>query len=338
MIKRHVFTWLPALAGLFWVNLAYAQSGINPFTPHIKNGATYGAGGTALPSLINPHVYTCTGGDNTTGLQNSLNRSGDVQIQGSICQINNTVNIPSNKNIQCQQSTTVLYNPSKSTRPAMLKLYAVSNVSISNCTLKGANTVSPPFYPGASASGGPSSGTFLILGQAKNSNVTIVDNVFTQPVGQAAVEFYGGRSGPTYMPTGVNILYNDFKDCAHYGPTLDNAGSSHIDHNYALDCELGNELDGGNQGLPDVTVNSNYVTRDQYGTGIGCAVDGCSTWWSNGLYCAYAPNNSDGSGCTASSNVVDGGGYAINLGKPNGTQGMDGTYTNNTCVNGCAIH
>src|ERR1700760_2452411 len=48
----------------------------------------YGAGGTPLPQLNNPHTYNCVGGDNSSGLQAALNAPGDVLISGSSCNIN----------------------------------------------------------------------------------------------------------------------------------------------------------------------------------------------------------------------------------------------------------
>jgi len=277
MIGRYLFVPLPALVGLVCASVASAQSGIVPFTPYVSKGVAYGAGGKALPALNHPHIYTCTSGDNAPGLQAALNASGDVLVEGAKCTLDSTVNFFSNKQLQCSHSATVLYDPATTAAGLCSGTVGdvcgsmfyftggVTNSTISNCTLEGANTTDPPTYPGATLTGGPEGRAWLILGEGA-TNITIEDNFFKQPVGQAAVEFYGGRTAPPNN-TNISIIWNSAQYCASYSFDYDNATNSTISHNYSLDCSIGNENDNSSQTLSGVTVNDNYATRDQYATG-----------------------------------------------------------------------
>jgi hypothetical protein len=346
MIGRYLFASLPALVGLVWGSVASAQSGIIPFTPYVGQGVSYGAGGQALPTLNNPHIYTCTSGDNAPGLQAALKAPGDVLVEGAQCTVDSTVDFPSNKQLQCRDSATILYDPATTNAGlcsgapgdvcgAMFYFSeGVTNSTISNCTLEGANTTDPPTYPDATLSGSPEGRAWLILGEGA-SNITIEDNFFKQPVGQAAVEFYGGRTTPPNN-TDISIIWNSAQYCAGYSFDYDNATDSTISHNYSLDCSIGNENDSSSQTLSGVTVNDNYVTRDQYATGGGCVVFGsCASPGAVTFYCGIDDTGTDSAdGCSASGNVIDGNGHAMYLVElPSG-----GTYSNNQCINGCQIY
>jgi len=270
------------------------------------------------------------GGDNSSGLQAALNAPGDVLISGSSCNINREVDVPSNKNIQCTSLNVTLINPNTDGSTSMFLFDNVTNSSISNCTLQGAQVVLPPTYPNGEAF------NFLVfIGgyTGKSTNLTFVDNVFVHPYGQAAIEAYGSQ-GTSLQPSGINISYNNFNYCALYGANFDNVANSHIDHNYSNDCILGPELDGPNQSVPNTSVSYNYVTRDQYATGYGCKVNGCADGYFVGMTCGAVQESAgaDYTGCLAVGNTINGVNRKISIRRG---LGLTGNYQNDVCENGC---
>ena len=127
------------------------------------------------------------GGDNSSGLQAALNAPGDVLISGASCNINREVDVPSDKNIQCTSLNVTLINPNTDGSTSMFLFDNVTNSSISNCTLQGAQVVLPPTYPN-----GEAFNFLVIIGgyTGKSTNLTFVDNQFVHPYGQAAIEAY----------------------------------------------------------------------------------------------------------------------------------------------------
>jgi hypothetical protein len=300
-------------------------------TPQPTPSGNYGAGATPLPQLSNPHTYNCVSGDNSSGLQSALNASGDVVIAGSSCTISHEVDVPSNKNIQCTSRSVTLINPNTDGQTSMFLFDNVSNSSLSNCTLQGAQVVLPPTYPN-----GEAFNFLIIVGgyTGKSTNLTFVDNQFSHSYGQAAIEAYGGSSGTGLQPSNINISYNNFSDCALYGANFDNVANSQINNNYSMDCILGPELDDGNQTVPNTSVSYNYVTRDQYSTGYGCQVNGCSDGYFVGMTCGTVQEHSGAnySGCMAVGNTVNGTGHNISIRQG---IGLTGNYQNTVCENGC---
>jgi hypothetical protein len=305
--------------------------GITPFTPQIINDVTYGAGGTALLTLNSPHVYTCTNtSSDAAGLQSAVNASGDLQIEGTRCDITNTIQLRSNQNVQCQNSATVLYDPNDQT--AAFEYVNQSNSSFSNCAFLGSNTVAPSNYPGGCGcgTGCPQSGNaFFIQGEGVNSNITIVDNVMKQTEGQAAVEFYNG----TTPNTNITLNWNSFYNCAGDAWTYDSAQNSSENHNYLFDCSASNELDtDSDPPLNGVTVNYNYQQRDQWATGSGYEDFGspsCGTPTNAFSFVMECGQNDQGGGigsCTFTGNVLNLNGYAGMI------ENSSGTGSNNYAV------
>jgi hypothetical protein len=329
---------------------AGCPSGYSCFTPFNYAGSNYGAGGTTLPTLSSPHTYTCTSGDNTSALQASVNASGDVLISSAstVCQINGTITMPSNKQLQCQNSSTELYNPTTTTSPWTFYFYNVSNSGISNCTLEGNNTIDPSFYPncsngyGAGVGGNcPESSSELVEIEGNTSNIKIVDNLFYKQVGQGGLEAYGGASAPAPI-SNITVDWNSFEYCASYGTVFDDVINSDESHNYALDCTFGNELDNNNQTLSGVTENDNYMTRDYYGDGGDYILYGPTSTnpFSNKFLCGDDDQGGTASsGCSATGNVIDGNGYSMSAFIGNTSTGtFASSYSSNYCFNGCSCY
>jgi hypothetical protein len=199
----------------------------------------YGAANAILPRLYLPHSYLCSDGDNTAGLQDALNSPGDVRIFGNNCDFNGTVFIPSNKQLQCASRAVVLHFTSRDNKTPFLKVDNAHDISISNCTF----TDDPQMPPMIFADGSPTSFNFDVIGggyTGRSYNVRVTGNVFLHPRGQAAVEVYDS-TGTNVQPFDWDISYNDFKWCGYYSANFDNVAASHIDHNYAFDCAIGNE-------------------------------------------------------------------------------------------------
>ena len=298
-------------------------------------GTDYGAANATLPTLSFPHTYFCVSGDNTSGLQDAVNSPGDVRIAGDNCNFDGTVFIPSYKNLQCTSRSVVLHFGNRDNRTPFLKIDNAHDISISNCTF----TNDPAMPPMTFADGAPTSFNFDIIGggyTGKSYNVKVTGNVFLHPRAQAAVEVYGS-TGTNVQPFGWSIVYNDFKWCGLYGANFDNVASSHIDHNYAFDCAMGNEGEQAGQTFPFTTLDYNYITRDQYGTAYQCKDvlgGGCNGSYSNMLTCGTAAANKgvDYSGCFARNNVVNGAGRQIEIRRG---PGLKNNYIDNTCTNGC---
>lgn len=298
----------------------------NTFTPVTFNGINYGAGGTTLPTLSAGYTtYTCTGtSSDVSGLQTAINSGHDVLIEGTECYLNSVVVMAGNQNVQCQNSSTILYNPNTASGgAAMLEYEGVSNSTFSNCTLLGANTVAPSGYPGGNETTGTigNASEFLILGENINSNITIVDNVLKQVEGQAAIEFVA-NSGTN--DSDIYINWNSAYNCSLYSFVLDAATNSEINHNYSFDCMIGNELDFNDESLAGTVVNYNYQIRDQYGDGYGCVVFGSPTQTGQGcnnnnpysfyFFCgADDAGGTSAEGCSATGNLVNGQGSAATI-------------------------
>jgi hypothetical protein len=296
---------------------------------------SYGAANAILPRLYMPHTYLCSDGDNTAGLQDSLNSSGDVRISGDNCDFNGTVFIPSNKQLQCASRDVVLHFRNRDNKTPFLKIDNAHDISISNCTFADDPGMPPMIF----ADGSPTGFNFDIIGggyTGRSYNVQITGNVFLHPRGQAAVEVYGS-TGTSVQPFDWNITYNDFKWCGYYSADFDNVAASHIDHNYAFDCAIGNEGEQAGQSFPATTLDYNYVTRDKHGNGYQCKDTlggGCGGGYANMLTCgtAYSVKGVDYSGCFAKGNTVDGAGNPMEIHRG---LGLKDNYIDNTCTNGC---
>jgi hypothetical protein len=347
-----------------WASVAFGQQ---TFTPKVKYGVKVGAGGIVLPMLNSPHTYNCVGGDDSAGFQMAVNQDGDVLITGAHCDLPETVSVPSDKRLQCASSSTVLYSPTIiASGPSMFLFNGLSNSGISNCTLKGANIgslTSASYYPGAIGLPPnqmhlpPSTPMVVIYGPAKN--LWFEDNVFSENVGQGAIEAVGATLSPVVFGyslgpklsniSGIHIVWNNFSFCSSYGPTYDNVMNSEISHNYLFNCGLGNENDNGSYTLDGVTVNYNYLERNLYGATAFGAFNNtnpfafaffCGMNDANDKVHSSLPNHN--LGCSATGNMINGGGYLVAFENVTG-QGASGSLQNptgtyiapNYCWNGC---
>jgi hypothetical protein len=329
---------------------ARAQGGCN------FNGVTYGAGGIPLPTLnaSNTSTANCTGahtGDSAilTAAAGSGGTSANhkgVLIKGSQCYMDARFEIPAFTDVQCSSPTTVITNPTSNTATASeYASFEVDgppqggsshDVTVSNCTFNGTNT-QPPGYGGCNGAGcsPPPGNSFAVLIEHA-SNVTVEDNLFTNTMGQAAIEPLGGSSG---TPDSSNefMIWNTFDSCALYGATSDNITNSQIRHNYMKDCRVGNELDASTYG--GTYFNDYNYIYVHYGVGyyyVWCGGPG-------GLD-AFCTLKGAGQSCEMTGNILDGGGNGRPscpnlIGEFTNTSGImtlegeGGTWTNNYCPN-----
>lgn len=299
-----------------------------------------GAAGAQLPILDNAHTYTCHSDDNSADLQDSLNMDGDTRIDNGAqaeCDFDRTVYVPSNKNLQCSSRRVILHFRNTDNSSAFLRVDNVRHITISNCTF----TTDPETLPyGWNNSPNYTSNNFAILGggyTGPSEDVTVTGNVFKHQRAQCAVEVYGDH-GSRVRPINWRVDHNDFENCGLYGACMDNVLDGHIDYNYAMDCVLGNELDGGDQ-LMTGTVNFNYIERDAKSTGHGHTCEaishGCSDYFTGLLGCgapAASVGGTDCSGLLVVGNTVNGNGYKTFLKMSPETKH---NYRYNACINGC---
>ena len=272
------------------------------------NGVVYGAGGTSIPTLSSPTVVTCgnTSADptNLTSAMGSGGTSGshkEILIEGTQCDMTTAVNVPSYTDVQCQNSSTVIYNPNgtisscpSSGSNASFETSGTTNTTFTNCTYNGVNTL-PPFYPDRNSS--CSSLSMPLLIESAN-NVTFEDNLVKNTTGQAAVEAYGGSTS-TPAASNITMNYNTFDNCALYGPDADNVTNSIASHNYVLDCRLGNELDTSTQ-RGSYQINYSYDRR-RTGYGYNYSYSGCGGPSTLDAYCAFQTPSS----CSMTGNILD---------------------------------
>jgi hypothetical protein len=139
--------------------VAGCPSGDTCATPITEYGTLYGAGGGKYPTLrAGYHTWSCTIGttDNSASLQSAIKLAEtdgtDLQLRGTgQCTVLGTVDFKSSMAVQCQNINLELYTTEQaSTEPNQFEFQNVSNSSLSNCTILGANTIDPSEYPGSS--------------------------------------------------------------------------------------------------------------------------------------------------------------------------------------------
>ena len=154
-------------------------------------------------------------------------------------------------------------------------------------------------------------------------------------MGQACVEFLGVAG---MNPGNVNIQANwdSYEWSAGSGITLDGVIASESDHSYYFDVITGHEVENGRMVL-STTLDNNYKTRDKFGPAAGC----CGS--RDQFFCSVDDPSSgstgtDGAGCTASDNWINGNGNSISF--LNGMSGDagNGTGEGNYCYNGCSCY
>lgn len=293
------------------------------------NSVVYGAGGTPIPTFTSPTVVTCTNTSSDPGLIQTAMGSGgtsgshkQILLQGTQCDMTSTVNVPSFTDVQCANSSTVIFNPYPVSNPSTtcpnspsFKLSSTTTNSFYNCTYNGVNTI-PPYYP--DRAGSCSATNFDINGESA-SNLTIEDNLFLNCTSQGCNENYGGSSA---TPGGSNYIeaYNTYDNCALYGPQAVNITNAVYSHNYLIDCRDGFELDNGTSQLGTYQNNYSYVRRR---TSYGYNYSNCGGPSTLDAFCTL---HRPGTSCSMTGIIVDAAGAA-----PTGT--CASTCASGSCSN-----
>jgi hypothetical protein len=286
-----------------------------------------GVGAVPLPQLIHPVSPLSYGAkgdgvtDDTAAFQAAVN-ADDVLIPPGTYKISGQVLVPSNRNIQCQSLTTVLLNPQTHTGGnAIFFVKGSQNWSISNCTLQGTNTSTPPGYDSVNE------WNFLVEVDAAvgspNGNGLVTGNILKGSWANSALTVYGNDFTGPY--SNITIAGNEFYNCGHYGISLISAVNSHISYNKAVDCSMGSEADDLGQQNAGNVWDHNYVGKVQ---GSGYNQQGGFTFLSCGSAAGF-----NYSGNTCEYNTIDGAWLYESASSPS----YEGLYIENMCINGCVI-
>jgi hypothetical protein len=262
--------------------------------------------------------------DDTAAFQAALNAS-DICIQsGATYAIYGTLNVPPNRNIQCQPGATILNPVHDAGNPNMTFAFGwdqpASNNSLVGCTIEGTDTSNPPQYDesneynyltviGAYGSAGVNHDV-LIEGNAYKNGWT--DELMT----------YAGTSDPNSGPQAVTVAANTFSHCGFHG-THPNGGQGLVFTNNVYDgCDVEPEFDSGiNQNIQAAFTNE-YV-KDSHGLGNGddkaIFMSPCGT--GGGGYSRVQMMN----------NTLDGSNLWFYT-----APGCDAQWSNNACINGAA--
>jgi polygalacturonase len=313
------------IKGFMLAIFSLAQASI--LTPSATLAAP-GVGSVPLPQLshsVSPLSYGAKGdgvNDDTAAFQAAVN-ADDVLIPPGTYKISGQVLVPSNRNIQCQRLATVLINPQTHTDGnAIFVIRGSQNWSISNCTLQGTNTSTPPGYDAVHE------WNFLIAVVAEvgspNTQGLVTGNIFKNSWANSALSVYGNDITGPYSD--ITVAGNEFYNCGHYGVSLTSAVNSHISLNKAVDCSMANEVDDLGQRNSGNVWDHNYVGKVK-GSGWGQTAQGDTL-----LSCGTA-NGFDYSGNTCEYNTIDG---AV-LYESTSRVSYQGLYIENQCINGCLI-
>jgi len=289
--------------------------------------ASPGIGSVPLPQLshpVSPLSYGAKGdgvADDTAAFQAAVN-ADDVLIPPGTYKISGQVMVPSNRNIQCQSLTTVLLNPqTHSGGNAIFVIIGSQNWSISNCTLQGTNTSTPPGYDPVNE------WNFLVEVDAAvgspNSNGLVTGNVFKDSWANSALTVYGNDFTGPY--SNITIAGNEFDNCGHYGVSLISTVNSHVSYNKAVDCSIASEADDLGQQNTGNVLDHNYVGKVH---GSGYTQQGGFTFLSCGSAVGF-----NYSGNTCEFNTIDGAWLYESASSPS----HQGLYIENLCINGCVI-
>jgi hypothetical protein len=275
--------------------------------------------------------------DDTAPFQAALN-SNDVCIQaGHTYIINGTLNVPPNRNIQCQNpTTTIILNPLK-TGSNMTFAFGwsqpSSNDSLVGCQIAGTDTAVPAQYSVTNeynyltlisdyAAGYPSS---------VDSNILIEGNIYRNGWTDMILT-YAGSNSPTSGPNNVTIAANKIYGGAFHGWHLNGGQNLLVEYNVSDAVDNEPEIDPGTSQVMTGTITHEYFTNSvgptegnalSYGYMTGCGTDDYSSIYS-GL--SITNNTIDGLGVSGSARIL--------LGGTSG--GCSATFSGNTCINGAA--
>jgi hypothetical protein len=314
------------IKGFMLAIFSLAQGSI--LTPSATLAAAPGVGAGPLPQLshsVSPLSYGAKGdgaADDTAAFQAAVN-ADDVLIPPGTYKISGQVFVPSNRNIQCQSLTTVLLNPqTHSGGNAIFVIAGSQNWSISNCTLQGTNTSTPPGYDKVNE------WNFLVEVDAEvgspNGKGLVTGNVFKNSWANAALSVYGNDFTGPYSD--ITVIGNEFYNCGHYGVSLISAVNSHISYNKAVDCSMGSEADDKGQRNAGNVWDHNYLGKVN-GSGWSQQA-GASPFLTCGTAAGF-----DYSGNRCEYNTIDG----AWLYQSTSSLSYQGLYIENQCINGCSI-
>jgi hypothetical protein len=259
------------------------------------------AWGVSAADLLNPRQFGAVGNgvsDDTAAFQ--------AAIYGSI-------DVPDNRSIRCLPGA-ILLNPTRAGGNQTLWWRGTENGTLSDCTLEGTNTGSPPGYDKEREF------NFLVLVSAvggKGGHIVIKHNVFKDGWGNSELQLYGNDdSGPVHN---VIVFDNEFSNCGYYGVALVSAIYSYVGYNRATDCSIGQEPDDSGQTLQGNIFERNYLKR-VHGTGY----TDVPMFLTGGQVLKF-----DFSRTRVINNVCDGAQLKES------TAGPRAIYANNRCINGC---
>jgi len=224
--------------------------GTYPFTTTVASVQS----GTLLTMAATPAGTSQTGEpwwlgtDNTSSLQTRVSGAGDTQIPAGLYLINGQINVPSFKNIQCQDGA-VLVNVhlgrggSAAFGANTFQWKLTNHGSLSNCTLEGTDL---PGINGLTSPGYDETNEwdFAVLatgGAGTTNDIIISGNTFRYFWGNSTVQAYAPDA--TNITDHLEVVNNIFSDCGIYA-CLDDASNDFLcKFNSITDCSVGVEND-----------------------------------------------------------------------------------------------
>ena len=188
------------------------------------------------------------GTDNTSSLQTRINGAGDTQIPAGQYLINGQINVPSFKNIQCQDGATLVNVHLGRTGGAAggantFQWKVASHGSLSNCTIEGTDLpgINGLTSPGYDENNEWDFAVLATAGAGSTNDLIISGNVFKYVWGNSTIQSY--TFDGTNISDHIEIVDNYFSDCGIYS-CLDDSGSDFVcKFNYVQDCSTGVESD-----------------------------------------------------------------------------------------------
>jgi len=235
--------------------------------------------------------------------------------------------LPSNRNIRCEAGA-VLINPHTASATAwvnghtnVFRITGQKNDSIIGCSFAGTNTTGVSSY---NANQEFDQGVWIENG---SSYVQVSGNDFSNFWGNCGFETY--QYAPTYAPNHITFSYNTGQHNGIYGWCDDGATDSYFGYNYVLDSASGTELDNSTQ-ISQRNVYENNITKSD-----GFVRYDAATGNGAGYFGAAQIKGIDYSTDVFRNNQVTG--LNTFLYMNHDTTAMQPQYSNNTCLNGCAM-
>lgn len=283
------------------------------------------------PPLVNPQDPTSYGGDpsgnsdSSTAVRAAL-AAGDLHIlSGQLFWVNNTVSIPTNRNILCD-STSGGFKQVNFNIPIFR--FSGSNTGLFDCGFRGPNYNNP--FPIANQN----SGDFIDVGYGgHNSNVKIIGNDFNGQAGwTGAIILYESAGGQPPV-NNTEISYNTFEHCGYYAVQVTSATNTHIHHNTLNDCSGFIESDNTGQANTGNVVDHNHLS---FIHGTGNSIRGGGKFYSElscGSSCGGKACNFSGNYCH--DDIIDGPYHSLlDIAAVGGSQNQ-AYYCNESCNGGC---